>query len=97
MLSSVRSVKVMMNRRRSADSKMREFLEKHRREVKNMCLTEFDEERYGKIMHEEGRLQGIIETCEEMKLLVEDTAALISKKLHVSLEDARKMYEDNSK
>ncbi|WP_455058094.1 hypothetical protein [Jutongia sp.] len=66
-----------------------------------MCLTEFDEERYGKIMREEGReegmLQGIIETCEEMKLSVEDTTALISKKLHVSLEDARKMYEENSK
>lgn len=80
---------------------LREFLEKHRREVKNMCLTEFDEERYGKIMREEGweegMLQGIIETCEEMKLSMEDTVALISKKLHVSLEDARKMYEENSK
>lgn len=32
---------------------LRDFLEKHRREVCNMCLTEFDEERYRKIIREE--------------------------------------------
>lgn len=88
---------------------LREFLEKHRREVKNMCLTEFDEERYGQLMREEGwedghakgieqgkaegQLHGIIETCEEMAVPIKDTIAMISKRLGVSLEDAQALYE----
>lgn len=75
---------------------LREFLETHRREVKNMCLTEFDEERYGQIMREEGwedgKIHGIIDTCDELGLSADDTASLISKKLGVSLEDAQQIY-----
>ena len=88
---------------------LREFLEKHRRKMKNMCLTEFDEERYGQLMREEGwkdghakgieqgkaegQLHGIIETCEEMAVPIKDTIAMISKRLGVSLEDAQALYE----
>ena len=80
---------------------LREFLETHRREVKNMCLTEFNEERYGQIMREEGwedgleegKIHGIIGTCDELGLSADDTASLISKKLGVSLEDAQQIYD----
>ena len=80
---------------------LREFLETHRREVKNMCLTEFNEERYGQIMREEGwedgfeegKIHGIIDTCDELGLSADDTASLISKKLGVSLEDAQQIYD----
>lgn len=74
-----------------------------------MCLTEFDEERYGQLMREEGwedghakgieqgkaegQLHGIIETCEEMAVPIKDTIAMISKRLGVSLEDAQALYE----
>lgn len=44
---------------------LRDFLEKHRREVCNMCLTEFNEERYTEIIKEEGREEG----CEIGKLV----------------------------
>ena len=37
---------------------LRDVLMKHRREVKDMCLTEFDEKKYGELCHEEGREEG---------------------------------------
>ena len=81
---------------------LREFIETHRREVKNMCLTEFNEERYGQIMREEGwedgleegKIHGIIDTCDELGLSADDTASLISKKLGVSLKDAQQIYNN---
>ncbi|MDD6306781.1 MAG: hypothetical protein PUA75_07520 [Clostridiales bacterium] len=45
---------------------LKEFLEKHRREVFNMTLTEFDEAKYEKIIREESREEGreeIIRNC----------------------------------
>ena len=39
---------------------LKEVLTKHRREVVDMCLTEFDEEKYGEILREEGREEGRI-------------------------------------
>lgn len=41
------------------EDKLKEFLEKHRREVCNMCLTEFDEKRYEDVVREEGIQEGI--------------------------------------
>lgn len=41
---------------------LKEFLEAHRREVVNMCLTEFDEVKYSEIIREEGREEGRLET-----------------------------------
>ena len=40
---------------------LKQFLEVHRREVVNMCLTEFDEVKYSEIIREEGRLEGRME------------------------------------
>ena len=44
------------------DGVLEEFLNKHRREVRNMVLTEFDEEKYLKMMREEERAEGRLET-----------------------------------
>ena len=44
------------------DGVLEEFLSKHRREVRNMVLTEFDEEKYLKMMREEERAEGRLET-----------------------------------
>jgi hypothetical protein len=43
---------------------LRDFLEQHRREVCDMCLTEFDEKKYEDVLREEGR-------SEERKTLLE--------------------------
>ena len=40
------------------DGVLEEFFSKHRREVRNMVLTEFDEEKYLKMMREEERAEG---------------------------------------
>ena len=40
---------------------LKAFLERHRREVCDMCLTEFDEKEYEKICREEGREEGLAE------------------------------------
>lgn len=47
------------------EDKMKEFLEKHRREVCNMCLTEFDEKMYEDVVREEGILTEIFSSVEE--------------------------------
>ena len=38
---------------------LRDFLEQHRREVCDMCLTEFDEKKYEDVLREEGREEGL--------------------------------------
>ena len=40
---------------------LRDFLEQHRREVCDMCLTEFDEKKYEDVLREEGREEGLVE------------------------------------
>ena len=40
------------------DGVLEEFLNKHRKEVRNMVLTEFDEEKFLKMMREEERAEG---------------------------------------
>lgn len=47
---------------------LRDFLEQHRREVCDMCLTEFDEKKYEDVLREEGREEG---RSEERKTLLE--------------------------
>ena len=44
------------------DGVLERFLDKHRREVKNMVLTEFDEEKFLKMVREEERAEGRLET-----------------------------------
>ena len=51
---------------------LRDFLEQHRREVCDMCLTEFDEKKYEDVLREEGRDEGLAEgRSEERKTLLE--------------------------
>ena len=51
---------------------LRDFLEQHRREVCDMCLTEFDEKKYEDVIREEGREEGLAEgRSEERKTLLE--------------------------
>ena len=38
---------------------LRDFLEQHRREVCDMCLTEFDEKKYEDVLQEEGLAEGL--------------------------------------
>lgn len=40
---------------------LRDFLDQHRREVCDMCLTEFDEKKYEDVLREEGREEGLAE------------------------------------
>lgn len=47
---------------------LRDFLEQHRREVCDMCLTEFDEKKYEDVLREDGREEG---RSEERKTLLE--------------------------
>ena len=56
---------------------LKEFLQRHQKEVKNMCLTEFDEKKYAEIMREEGR--------EEEKIL---SVKKIISSLGLTLEEA---------
>ena len=47
-------------------------MEQHRREVCDMCLTEFDEKKYEDVLREEGREEGLAEgRSEERKTLLE--------------------------
>lgn len=45
---------------------LRNVLSKHQREVMDMCLTEFDEKKYGEIVREEGREEGRILSLVEL-------------------------------
>lgn len=44
---------------------LRDFLEQHRSEVCDMCLTEFDEKKYEDVLREEGREEGLAEGIEK--------------------------------
>ena len=44
---------------------LRDFLEQHRRELCDMCLTEFDEKKYEDVLREEGREEGLAEGLEK--------------------------------
>ena len=50
------------------------FLETHRKEVVDMCLTEFDETKWGELLKEEGHQKGIISLVKKGKISVEDAA-----------------------
>lgn len=64
---------------------LRDFLEQHRREVCDMCLTEFDEKKYEDVLREEGREEGLAEgRSEERKTLLEIVQKLKEGKLRNS-------------
>ncbi len=79
---------------------MKGFLQKHRAEVKDMCLTEFNLEEYGDICKSDGRAEG---RAEERKIvyvgLIKDgilTLAEAASRSHISIEDLRKALEEDS-
>lgn len=88
---------------------LNDFLSKHRREVKNMCLTEFNEEAYKEMIlrekYEDGLAEGIIQGKTEGKLefaksmvengtITKEDAALA---LGVSVEELENMFKDLEK
>lgn len=84
---------------------LHEFLEKHRREVKDMTLTEFNEERYAEVIREEGfeegREEGLKEGCakeivasgEEMGQTKSEILERLMKRLDISMEEAEQYYD----
>lgn len=73
---------------------LREFLDKHRREVKDMCLTEFNEERYGQIMREEGRVEAVIHMAERHCFSMAQTLDEIVEEIGISREEAKHLYDE---
>lgn len=68
-----------------------EFLSKHRKEIKDMCLTEFDEEKYKKVVFEDGRMFTIYELVQKGKLTILEGA----EELEMSVDDFKKSMVDN--
>ena len=79
----------------NADSSIKNFLTAHKAEVKNMCITEYDEERtlaelreeYKEEYKEEGRAEGKLDTLAE---LVKDgllTPAQAAERVHMSVPE----------
>lgn len=60
---------------------LRDFLEQHRREVCDMCLTEFDEKKYEDVLREEGREEGLAEGLEKGRFEERKTLLEIVQKL----------------
>ena len=56
---------------------LRDFLEQHRREVCDMCLTEFDEKKYEDVLREEGRKEGLAEGLEKGLAKGRETEVLV--------------------
>lgn len=68
-----------------------EFLQKHRREVRNMCLTEFDEKRYEQVVREDAIAFFTFDLVQRGKFSVEDGA----EELHMSLPDFERAMREN--
>ena len=81
---------------------LRDFLEQHRREVCDMCLTEFDEKKYEDVLREEGREEGLAEGIAKGLAKGRKTAVFVSvqegdygvargaQKLNLSVEEFEK-------
>ena len=70
---------------------LKNFLETHRKEVVDMCLTEFDETKWGELMKEEGHQKGIISLVKKGKISVEDAA----EELGLDVPATEKLLADN--
>ena len=72
---------------------LRDFLEQHRREVCDMCLTEFDEKKYEDVLREEGREEGLAEGRKtEVFVSVQEViwSCAGAQKLNLSVEEFEK-------
>ncbi|MBQ6441488.1 MAG: hypothetical protein IJJ13_02705 [Lachnospiraceae bacterium] len=68
-----------------------EFLQKHRREVRDMCLTEFDEKKFEQVVKDDARAFTIFDLVQKDKLSVEDGA----EELNMDLADFERAMQDN--
>lgn len=77
---------------------LKDFLEKNRKEVMDVCLTEFNQERYNQIVREEGREEGevigYIHMGEKMGLTSQDIIRFIVEETEISQEEAKRLYEE---
>lgn len=84
---------------------LKQYLLKNRKEVKNMTLTEFNEERYGELCKKEGLVEGfekgriegrveeIIQIYDEIGLTKDEIVQKIAERLEVSSEQALELYD----
>lgn len=73
---------------------LKDFLEKNRKEVMDVCLTEFNQERYNQIIREEGEVIGYIHMGEKMGLTSQDIIQFIVEETEISEEEAKRLYEE---
>ena len=69
----------------------KEFLLKHRREVNNMTLTEFDEKKYEQVVRSDERAFLVFELVQDGDLSIDKGA----KKLGMSISDFKQAMKDN--
>ncbi len=69
---------------------LKEFLEQHGKEASSMCLTEFDEEKFRQMMHEEGRAEERRDIAKKLIGIISDE--LIAEKTGLPLEEVQNMH-----
>ncbi len=69
------------------DGVLEEFLSKHRREVRNMVLTEFDEEKFLKMMRAEERAEGRAEGERNLLIKILSKLGSVSKELRDRIQN----------
>ncbi len=70
---------------------LKEFLETHRKEVVDMCLTEFDETKWGQFREDEGHQKGVLSLVKKGKITVEDAA----EELGLDIPATEKLLKEN--
>ena len=75
---------------------LKELLLKHRGEVKQVILTEYNEERHAKTLLEEGRRQGREESARLLQIEREENARLLQKEQEKSAQLLQKEREKNA-
>ena len=76
---------------------LKELLLKHRGEVKQVILTEYNEERHAKTLLEEGRRQGREESARLLQIEREENARLLQKEQEKSAQLLQKEQEKNAR
>ena len=66
-------------------------LETHRNEVVDMYLTEFNENKWGELMKEEGHQKGVLSLVKKGKITIEDAA----EELNLDIPSTEKLLKEN--
>lgn len=76
------------------DNILKEFLERYGKEATGMCLTEFDEEKFREMLHEEGRAEGIElnKRANAKSLIGIIPDEIIAEKIGLPLEEVQEMH-----